>query len=245
MDGLEDFKDLQGNNVNDFIKSYRDSMEQSYGANVSQLQQQRRNDQASIMAGANARGVMYSNFPERSKMQYDAETYLPGLSSAYKTYQTGLDKLRSSAVNSYNAIKETQDQINHLSEIGKIADSVNGAGGSKLKWGALGAGNKKGWFYGEANENNKRSPVTFATFARKNGYDNTSQGYLDAAQAYLTEDQYNQLKRIYDAQNTTKTPNLIYNAKGFGNTPVEYDWSNRFSPEDAGFLRSLGLAFGE
>lgn len=237
MYGLEDFKDLQGNNVNDFLASYRDAMKQNYDANVAQIEQQRRNDYGSIMSQANKRGMMYSNFPERSKMQYDAETYLPNLAGAYKNYQTGLDKLRSSAISSYNAIRETQDQINHLKEMGDIANSANS---SKLKWGRKWVGNK--WdrkFY-----DNDYNPVTFATFARKNGYDNTSTGYLDAARAFLSDDQYTQLQRIFDAQRETKTPNLIYNASGFGNTPVNYDWGNRFSQEDADLLRSLGLAFG-
>ena len=117
MDGL-DIKDLQGNNINDFVKNYRDSLDRSYAANVAQLEQQRRNDEASIMAQANARGMMYSNFPERAKMQYSANTYLPNLSKAFTTYQTGLDKLRSNAVATYNNIKSIEDAISDLNRAG-------------------------------------------------------------------------------------------------------------------------------
>lgn len=98
MEGLEDFRDLKGNNVNDFINEYRDAMKQSYDFNVSAINQQKRNDFASIMSQANKRGMMYSNFPERQKIQYEADTYLPNLKTAYTSYQTGLDKLRSSAL---------------------------------------------------------------------------------------------------------------------------------------------------
>lgn len=240
MYGLEDFKDLQGNNVNDFLMSYRDAMKQNYDANVAQIEQQRRNDYGSIMSQANKRGMMYSNFPERSKMQYDAETYLPNLAGAYKNYQTGLDKLRSSAISSYNAIRETQDQINHLKEMGDIA---NGTNSSKLKWGALGIGGKKGWFYGDLGEDGKRKAVRFSTFARHNDFDNTTEGYLNAAKQFLTEDQYKRLAHIVDMQKNTKTPNLGYNAGGFGQTFQDIDYGTRFSPEDVDFLNQLGLTF--
>lgn len=114
MDGLEDFRDLQGSNVNDFIKSYRDALKQDYDTEMSRLQQQRRNDYGSIMSQANKRGMMYSNFPERSKMQYEADTYLPNVQKAYTTYQTGLDKLRSDALGSYNAIKPSKTKLQTL-----------------------------------------------------------------------------------------------------------------------------------
>ena len=116
MDGF-DIKDLQGNNLNDFVKNYRDALKNAYTANVSQIEQQKRNDEASIMAQANAKGMMYSNFPERSKMQYQSQTYLPKLQSAFTTYQTGLDKLRSNAVNTYNNIKSIEEAIRDLNKV--------------------------------------------------------------------------------------------------------------------------------
>ena len=113
MEGF-DITDLQGNNLNDFVKNYRDALKNTYTSNLSQIEQQRLNDEASIMAQANARGMMYSNFPERSKMQYEVENYLPAREKAFTSYQTGLDKLRSNAVNTYNNIMSLEDAINDL-----------------------------------------------------------------------------------------------------------------------------------
>ena len=213
MNGVEDFTDLQGNKVNDFIDSYRDSMKQSYDDNVADIENQRRNDYASIMAQANKRGMMYSNFPERSKMQYDAETYLPKLSSAFTTYQTGLNKLKSGVLDSYNSIKESEDNLKHLEELGKLSDSSTA---SNKTWGRhvfLSDNDRK--FYDDS-----YNPVKFSTWARKNGFDNTSTGFLDAAKAYLSSSQYKQLMNIFESQRGSQMPNLIYNANGFGNTPV-------------------------
>lgn len=245
MQGLEDFKDLQGNAVNDFINSYRDTMKQNYDDNVAQIQQQKRNDFASIMSQANKRGMMYSNFPERSKIQYEADTYLPNLRSAYTTYQTGLDKLRSSALNAYNNVKETEDQIAHLKQLGDISDkAAKSSGGNNKnslggKWG--GHDPEKGLFV-----DNNGKPVRFSTWLRKNGIEGTSQNYIDAVQQYFGTDsnEYEALKRIYDAQQSTKTPNLGYNANGFGQTFVDNStFGNRFSQEDIDLLNRLGLTF--
>lgn len=114
MDGF-DINDNQGNNLNDFLKSYRDTLDRNYVANNMLLDQKRRNDQASIMSGANKRGMMYSNFPERTKIQYESDSYLPARSQNFQTYQTGLDKLRSNAVNYYNQIKSLEEAISDLS----------------------------------------------------------------------------------------------------------------------------------
>lgn len=113
MDGL-DVNDPLGNNLNDFVKRYRDSLDRAYSANVNALNQQKRNDFASIMSNANKRGMMYSNFPERSKYQYEASSYLPNIAQAHTTYQTGLDKLRSNAVSMYNNIKSVEEAIADL-----------------------------------------------------------------------------------------------------------------------------------
>lgn len=113
MNGL-DIKDNQGNNLNDFLKNYRDALGRNYAANNMLLNRKRDNDFASIMSAANARGMMYSNFPERAKIQYESDTYLPAYSQNFQTYQTGLDKLRSNAVNYYNQIKNLEDAIADL-----------------------------------------------------------------------------------------------------------------------------------
>ena len=131
---MEDF-DLIGPNGtdvnNEFLKAYRDSLKNQYDANVSSYKQQKRNADAQIMSAANKAGMMYSNFPQRSKIQTEAD-YLTGLSKLRSTYQTGLDKLRNNAVDAYNQIKAYEEAISDLSGSG------GGSGGSG---GVTGGGN--------------------------------------------------------------------------------------------------------
>lgn len=123
---MEDF-DLIGPNGtdinNEFLKAYRDSLRNQYDANVSSYRQQKRNADAQIMSAANKAGMMYSNFPQRSKIQTEAD-YLTGLSKLHGTYQTGLDKLRNNAVDAYNQIKAYEEAISDLKGSG------GGSGGS-------------------------------------------------------------------------------------------------------------------
>ena len=130
---MEDF-DLIGPNGtdinNEFLKAYRDSLRNQYDANVSSYMQQKRNADAQIMSAANKAGMMYSNFPQRSKIQTEAD-YLTGLSKLHGTYQTGLDKLRNNAVDAYNQIKAYEEAISDLrGAVGGSGGSGGGAGGT-------------------------------------------------------------------------------------------------------------------
>lgn len=80
------------------------------------LEQQRRNDFTSIMSGANKAGMLYSNFPERAKIQYDMGTYMPNLVKLNTTYQTGLDTLRNNVLKYQNSIKDIQEAIDALNK---------------------------------------------------------------------------------------------------------------------------------
>lgn len=100
--------------VRDFYQNYRDSLSRQYESALQSLDQQRRNAQTTIMSGANKAGMMYSNFPERSKIQYDMSTYMPAQTKLHSTYQTGLDTLRKNILNYQNSIKDIQDAINTL-----------------------------------------------------------------------------------------------------------------------------------
>jgi hypothetical protein len=234
MEGLEDFRDLTGNKINDFINEYRDTMKQNYDFNVSAIENQRNNDYQSIMSQANKRGMMYSNFPERAKIQYDADTYLPNLKNAYTSYQTGLDKLRSSALSAYNNIKETQAQIDHINKLKKTSDESNKSSGMDIKWGKVGTKNGGIWYY-----DNDGNPVRMSTWLRNNGYADSTEGYLEGAKAlnsagYLSDNDYNALVE------ESKNKQLIYNANGFGNKYEE----QMYDGMDAGrqsLINSLGL----
>ena len=100
--------------IKSFYQNYRDSLDRQYQTGVANLDQQRRNDQTSIMSNANRMGAMYSNFPQRDKIKYDTQTYQPNLVKLYQGYQTGLDKLRQNMVNYQNSIRSIQDAINEL-----------------------------------------------------------------------------------------------------------------------------------
>lgn len=105
------------NYVDPYIQAYRDSLQEQYDATKANIDQQRSNDFATLMAQANTKGMMYSNFPERSKIQYDTGTYIPAVVNARSTYQTGLDKLRSSGVQLANQIRTIEEKIADLNSM--------------------------------------------------------------------------------------------------------------------------------
>lgn len=108
---MDDWQDIQGNSVSEFIKAYRDSIQAQRDATNKLLEQQRKQAQTSIMSNANTAGAMYSNFPTREKIKYDTQTYMPALAKAQTSYQTALDSLRSNATKLWNNIKAFQEQI--------------------------------------------------------------------------------------------------------------------------------------
>lgn len=111
-----ELKDLQGNNINTFIENYRKALGSQYDASMASLNQQRKNDFATIMSGANSAGMLYSNFPQRDKIKYDTQSFYPTQIKAHQSYQTALDKLRANAVNLYNQNKTIEEAIKDLNE---------------------------------------------------------------------------------------------------------------------------------
>ena len=105
------------NQIKDFYQNYRDSLDRQYQSALQSLDQQRKNAQTSIMSGANKVGMMYSNFPMRSKIQYDQNTYQPNLIKLRNTYTTGLDTLRNNILKYQNSIADIQDSIAHLNSM--------------------------------------------------------------------------------------------------------------------------------
>lgn len=108
---------LDESQVKTFYQNYRDSLDRQYQSALQSLNQQRKNAQASIMSGANKAGMMYSNFPARSKIQYDQQTYQPAQIKLQTSYQTGLDTLRNNILKYQNSIAEIQDSIAHLNSM--------------------------------------------------------------------------------------------------------------------------------
>lgn len=114
---MDNWYDYQGNNIGDFIKAYRESLQAQRDSNIKQLNQTRRNYNASIMGAANRRGMMYSNFPQREKISYNANTYMPNLVKVQSSYQTGLDTLRNNAISLWNKIKSYDEATSDLNSM--------------------------------------------------------------------------------------------------------------------------------
>ena len=108
---------LDEQQIKNFYQNYRDSLSRQYETAQQNLAQQRRNAQASIMGGANKAGMLYSNFPEREKIKYDAGTYNPAQIKLHNTYKTGLDQLRENILKYQNSIADIQDSIAHLNSM--------------------------------------------------------------------------------------------------------------------------------
>lgn len=103
--------------VDPFINAYRDSLERQRDLSLQNLNNQRRLDQRSIMTSANKSGMLYSNFPQRDKIKYDARTYMPGQIKIQQGYQTGLQKLRENIINTSNQLKSINEAIADLNAV--------------------------------------------------------------------------------------------------------------------------------
>lgn len=102
---------------NDFLKNLREALQQSYDAGIRNLENQRTLDQSAIMNRANKAGVMFSNIPQRMKIQYDTNTYMPNQVKLNQSYQTGLDSLRNAGVNAANQVAYYQQMIDHYNAL--------------------------------------------------------------------------------------------------------------------------------
>lgn len=166
-----------GVNINDFLKNYRDALTNQYGSNVSALNQSKRNTEAQIMSNFNRRGTMYSNFPQREKIKNETN-YLNNLANAHTTYQTGLDKLRNNAVDTYNSIKSIEEQIADLNDYiaKKTSDSTNSTTGGTDDDTDTG----KDADTGNSNSSNKNITVFNGTTSNSNTANKNQVSYKDA-----------------------------------------------------------------
>lgn len=98
---------------NEFIQNLRTALTESYEAGMANLDNQRQLDQSAIMNKANKAGVMFSNIPQRMKIQYDTNTYMPTQVKLRNSYQTGLQSLRENAINMANQVNYYQQMIDH------------------------------------------------------------------------------------------------------------------------------------
>ena len=223
--------------VNSFIANYRNELDRQRDLGVQNLENNRRNQFQNLMGAANTAGMMYSNFPERAKMQYDTNTYLPSQIKLQQSYQTGLDKLRSNTTNYINQLASINEAISDLNE----TNNGNGLPNSAVVMNEAGD-----WFApdisgGSQFRNANQSPIRFGTAAQRSGL-TTNQQILDAAKMYLNDTEYNQLYNIVTRNKGTRLPNLAYNV---GKNYVPMDYGSRLSAEDTAFLNRLGLKLVE
>lgn len=117
QDIVNKLNEYSSGDIGTFMQNYRNALGEQYTADVNALNNQRNLDQTSIMANANARGMLHSTFPTREKLKYNTSTYEPQLIKLRQGYQTGLDTLYNNAVKYYNQAKSIQEKIADLNEI--------------------------------------------------------------------------------------------------------------------------------
>lgn len=110
--------------ANTFLKSYRNSLKNAYDTSVANIENTNRLENQQIMSNANMRGALYSNLPQRQKIQYQTSTYMPSLAKAQNTYQTGLNTLRNNELNYLNKIKSLDEAIADLNKNGITSTST-------------------------------------------------------------------------------------------------------------------------
>lgn len=219
--------------INEFVNSYRESLDRQKDLGMQNLDNNRRNAFQGIMGNANAMGMMYSNFPERQKIQYDTGTYEPARIKLQETYQTGLDKLRANTTGYINTLAEINEAIEKLNKENQtplwrqkdLDYSKYGLSAPKA------SGNQGANFY-DANGN----AITFGTYAKKLGA-KTNEDILDVAAATSPEI-YANLSRIYKAQQGTTMPNLMWNT---GANRINTRYGTRLSDDDANFMYRIGM----
>lgn len=102
---------------NEFVTNLRNALKESYATGMANLNNQRYLDQSSIMNAANKAGSLFSNVPQRMKLQYDTNTFMPNQIKLRQSYQSGLDSLRENAINAANQVAYYQQMINHYNTL--------------------------------------------------------------------------------------------------------------------------------
>lgn len=119
---------MQLETIKPFFEQYRDAQKVQYDTQKNLLDEQRRQQQASIMSQANTAGMLYSNFPQRTQIQYDTNTYTPALTNLHSSYQSGLDSIRQQGVDLANQIRYYQEAISDLNYATAQKNQANASG---------------------------------------------------------------------------------------------------------------------
>lgn len=105
---------MELDDTRNFFENLRDAYKVQYDTQRNLLDEQRRQQQAGIMSQANQVGMLYSNFPQRTQIQYDTNTYLPDLTKLGNTYYTGLGDLRTKGTQLANNVRALQEAISDV-----------------------------------------------------------------------------------------------------------------------------------
>jgi hypothetical protein len=212
-----------------FIDKYRDALGVQRDLSLQNIENSRRNAYQSIMSNANSAGMMYSNFPERSKIQYDTNVYMPNRIKAQTTYQTGLDKLRNNVVDTLYSIADLRDAAAALKSSNKSAKEsarINDAGDYSY---LLNGGTQY--------RNNNGENIRFGTAAKRAGYSSVGD-ILDYAQSTLRgEGEAGRLNEIWEKAKELGYTGFDYNV---GDDYQDYTY-NFLDDSQTAFLNSLGL----
>lgn len=177
-----DYTTLHGEDVNEFIKNYRDTLDEQKEAYTKSATQARENAYSSIMGAANTKGMLYSNLPARTKIRYDTDTYYPQLEKINSTYQTGLDKLRANAVNTYNQIREYEKEIANLNSMYTGSNYGTTGGGSGSITDDMYIGNKdyRGWLAYMAEQGDTTAKALLNVAGNDGGVSDASQSSVNS-----------------------------------------------------------------
>lgn len=229
-----------------FIDKYRDAIGKQYESTVRDLERQRdlayqdldnarRNQFQRIMGAANTAGMMYSSFPETSKIQYNTETYMPARTQIRNSYQTGLDKLRSNIVSAANSLADYKDEIASLNK--QASGSALPSGSAKLN--SAGDYAHVSLIDGTQFYNANKEKIKFGT-ALKRANITDSREMLRQAEKVFSQAETLQLKDILEKGLANGMTGFTYNT---GANYVEPSY-NFLTPEQNAFLGRLGLGFG-
>lgn len=210
--------------IQSFIDAYRDSLSRQRDLDFQELENNRRNAFQNIMGSANSAGMMYSNFPERAKIQYDTNTYMPGRVQAQNTYQTGLDSIRNNVTSTINSIRALREK----------ADTLNKANDPLAKFAINDARDYAYWDDKTGTtqfRNSQGQNIRFGTAAQRAGYSAPGDIISYAATTLKGQDEINRLNDIWER------------AKAQGATGFSYNVGDNFTPNTINFLNDAERDF--
>lgn len=218
--------------IDQFVTAYRDSLDQQKEAALQNVENNRRNQFQSMMGTANRAGMMYSNFPERAKIQYDTGTYMPAVTKINQTYQTGLDKLRDNTVNLKNQLASINEAISDLNESNSGTSVLKSNKDANADF-AYDNGNVT--FYQNGDVNDK---IRFGSYAKRLGVTDDAT-LLDQAKKTLPASEYNKLANIYNKVRSS-SGTFDWNV---GKTHQDYtaNVDSKLTQEELDTLNYLGL----